>query len=242
MTNVDPLAAIRARIHALGDDVRAMEVALHAKEQALLDLHLQAAAWLLPHLDAVDVQTSAVYPYRGYQFTGEHAGLPDASRMLAEFGNGELDRARFGTVRHGGGRSTLDLAALRAVSAPPAAPAVPVGETTTCSGCGVAPGAVHDDGCDVARCRMTGKQQIMCGFSMLSDDENMGCGPDCGPGVWTGMWPGVAEARERGWYVLDTRAGFVRCDAATPGATEDLNRVVGELRRWDRATQRRTER
>ena len=44
---------------------------------------------------------------------------------------------------------------------------------------------------------------------------------------WTGEWPGVAECRERGWYIQmdpDTHLLGPRCDANHPHASEDLNR------------------
>lgn len=53
-----------------------------------------------------------------------------------------------------------------------------------CPDCSVPAGAVHFDGCDVARCTICGRQWL-------------GCEHEDGDGhVWTGEWPGDAEVRE----------------------------------------------
>lgn len=57
--------------------------------------------------------------------------------------------------------------------------------TQTCHDCGVKPGNVHDENCDVARCTKCGGQRLSC---------------DCEDGdgdVWTGIWPGTLEALEQ---------------------------------------------
>ncbi len=102
-----------------------------------------------------------------------------------------------------------------------------------CPDCGVDPGQHHSQGCDVARCLVTGHQRLSCG----GRDDHVG---DCGNNVWTGQWPGVAECIEFGWWTLDRTAeglGFVRCPAGTSGAIADLNRLSVDAR-WDRATGR----
>ncbi|MFM2078880.1 MAG: hypothetical protein RJA49_2770 [Actinomycetota bacterium] len=50
--------------------------------------------------------------------------------------------------------------------------------STTCPDCAIEPGAAHEDGCDVARCLVTGGQRLAC-----RDDH------DHGRDVWTGGWP-----------------------------------------------------
>lgn len=55
-------------------------------------------------------------------------------------------------------------------------------DVALCNDCGVDVGAEHADGCDVARCLVTGLQRLSCG------EEH-----DCGADVWTGKWPAVAR-------------------------------------------------
>jgi len=58
--------------------------------------------------------------------------------------------------------------------------------------------------------------------------------------LWTGEWPGIAECREYGFWCLWDEANrrwmgwpkFKNITAETPGAQEDLNRLVGVCR-WD---------
>lgn len=128
-----------------------------------------------------------------------------------------------------------------------------------CGDCGAAPGQAHKPGCDVERCALCGGQRISCGcvyevcgigcdtletthpevYEDGPTDEMIACYDVVvrlagGPLVWTGEWPGVAECRELGWYaVLIPGRGWVRCEKGTPGASEDLNRLVTEGR-WDR--------
>lgn len=47
-----------------------------------------------------------------------------------------------------------------------------------CPDCAVRAGGEHDDGCDVARCLVTGGQRLMC------DEDH-----DCGRQLWSGRWP-----------------------------------------------------
>lgn len=62
---------------------------------------------------------------------------------------------------------------------------------TKCTGCGVTPNQVHEDGCGVARCRYSGYQYISCW-----DSEDHECKPD----KHTGWWPGELECYEYGLY------------------------------------------
>jgi len=53
-----------------------------------------------------------------------------------------------------------------------------------CHDCGVKPGKIHVDGCDVERCSVCGGQRLQCNCS----------GHDQAFSRWTGLWPGKAEA------------------------------------------------
>ena len=59
--------------------------------------------------------------------------------------------------------------------------------TKTCNDCGVKPGQVHLEGCDVARCASCGVQMLMSDF--------LGCHHN-NPDVWTGLWPHTKECYE----------------------------------------------
>jgi hypothetical protein len=102
-------------------------------------------------------------------------------------------------------------------------------EARNCGDCGVKPGELHGPGCDVERCPNCGGQLISCDCD--PDDEIIN-GLVRMP--WTGEWPGLAECREYGFWCIRTPSGLVECDASTPGATEDLNRL-GATCRWNRA-------
>jgi hypothetical protein len=85
---------------------------------------------------------------------------------------------------------------------------------TRCPDCQVAPGEVHQSGCDVERCPI-------CGYQL----HNCDCDENAAPLPWTGLWPGEAECREFGWYAKFTSQGWVSCTADEPGAQPDLNRL-----------------
>ena len=59
-----------------------------------------------------------------------------------------------------------------------------------CPDCGAARGDKHTEGCDVARCLVTGLQRLAC----LNDHDH-------GADEWSGRWPGEAECEEFGWWV-----------------------------------------
>lgn len=103
----------------------------------------------------------------------------------------------------------------------------PAGELATCHDCGVLPGQVHHDGCDVARCLQTGLQRLSCTGRH-----------DCGNDAWTGQWPGEADAIRLGWYAKLTDAGWERCGSDDPDAWPDLNRLNPMTARWDKNTRR----
>jgi len=98
-------------------------------------------------------------------------------------------------------------------------------EKRTCPDCGVYPGEIHHDGCDVERCPDCGHQLISC------DCEKPSSAPKL---PWTGEWPGVVECREFGWYTKFLHGhGWTACDKDEPNASEDLNRLY-EKAVWDR--------
>lgn len=123
----------------------------------------------------------------------------------------------------------------------------PSAEARDCGDCGVHAGDPHRSGCDLARCMAYGSQRLQCqpGARMVVrgylpnggvDVDWVVDGHDCGEDIWTGLWPGKAECREYGWWAVFDPP-WRRVPAGTPGAVEDLNRLVVEAR-WDRETQR----
>ncbi|MFI5799104.1 hypothetical protein [Streptomyces sp. NPDC051677] len=90
-------------------------------------------------------------------------------------------------------------------------------ELTNCPDCAVSPGNFHLDGCDVARCAITGFQRLGCPHY----------GTACNT-PWTGRWPGEDECLEYG-FVIDLGPG----NESFP----DLNRLYAECE-WDPNQQR----
>jgi len=93
-------------------------------------------------------------------------------------------------------------------------------ELTKCPDCQVEPGNRHQDGCDVARCKHTGKQMLSCFLVAFDEDGGIDFIEDtsheCGPDIWTGEWPGVKVCRENNWYTAPE---------SIYGYMEDLNSV-----------------
>ncbi len=61
-------------------------------------------------------------------------------------------------------------------------------ELINCHDCGVKPGEIHKENCDVERCSV-------CGGQRLADDCE---GHDKSFARWTGIWPGEAEVEYLG--------------------------------------------
>lgn len=130
-------------------------------------------------------------------------------------------------------------------------------ELPSCHDCAVSPGEPHLDGCDVARCLVTGGQRLQCYPEAAYDPSDPEWDEiafdhygDCGQDIWTGEWPGDADCRRLGfwcrWEVDGKLAEFgpptwggvgrwARCEADDDGATPDLNRLVVEAF-WNRST------
>lgn len=108
-------------------------------------------------------------------------------------------------------------------------------EPRSCGDCGVKPGELHSDGCDVARCLVTGRQRLSCNVgTVVFGWPEKHPHDDCGWQVWTGAWPGTAECSELGWHTFFERPGrgWVRCGPDDPRAGTDLNRLIEETE-WD---------
>lgn len=99
--------------------------------------------------------------------------------------------------------------------------------TGRCPDCATAPGTLHADRCDIARCAITGLQRAHCHP-----------GNTCNT-VWTGHIPGEPECNEYGFHCRPTPDGYQPCNADDPGAMHDFNRLYRECR-WDPSTQRMT--
>lgn len=104
---------------------------------------------------------------------------------------------------------------------------------TKCPDCQVSVGERHQFGCDITRCRFTGKQLLTC-FVVSFDaagniDFTEDTTHDCEPCIWTGEWPGVKVCRDNNWYTMVTGVGHM----------EDLNSVGiravwnSELEDWE---------
>jgi hypothetical protein len=98
-----------------------------------------------------------------------------------------------------------------------------------CPSCHALTGELHADWCEIAWCAAVGLQR----YGACNTAHGCRTDPrrDCRT-PWTGLHPGFAECRELGWYAHLTTHGWASCDAATPGAIEDLNRLMTEGR-WD---------
>src|ERR1035437_4581163 len=95
-----------------------------------------------------------------------------------------------------------------------------------CPDCGVAPGSLHAEGCDVECCPVCGGQALSCGHD--ATERRM---------PWTGEWPGIDQCREFGWYAVSRPGmGWVPCAAGELGAQPDLNRLAIECR-WEKQSQ-----
>ncbi|MFD6343649.1 hypothetical protein ACFWF9_02840 [Streptomyces roseolus] len=67
---------------------------------------------------------------------------------------------------------------------------IPLPDPTACPACNTAPGTLHSESCDIARCAITGQQRGACHLT-------------CNTVAWTGHWPGTAECFELGWTIPD---------------------------------------
>lgn len=94
-----------------------------------------------------------------------------------------------------------------------------------CPDCGVHPGDLHIEGCDVERCMNCGGQRISC---FCEDNEYTKSREQ-----WTGEWPGYDACRELDLFCCHTSAGWKACSHDHPDARPDLNRLVTECD-WDR--------
>lgn len=84
-----------------------------------------------------------------------------------------------------------------------------------CPDCSVSIGEFHQEGCDIARCALTGRQR-------WGDDHNE---YDCNT-VWQGIWPGIAECQEYNLWTKWTSKGWEICSKDDPDACEDLNTLA----------------
>lgn len=98
-----------------------------------------------------------------------------------------------------------------------------------CPNCHALIGELHTDACTIAWCAAVGLQRYgVC-------DAEHGCRTDprldCRT-AWSGLYPGFAECRDLGWFARLTPDGWVSAEPGTPGAIEDLNRLMTEGA-WD---------
>jgi hypothetical protein len=103
-------------------------------------------------------------------------------------------------------------------------------EGDPCPDCDVAPGEIHEWGCDIEQCPYCGGQLISCDCRRKPPlDDRL---------AWSGVWPGQDECREFGWFArLVPGRGWVPCEPGEQGAIEDLNRLHVEAR-WNRRRKR----
>jgi hypothetical protein len=95
-----------------------------------------------------------------------------------------------------------------------------------CNDCAQVVGTVHSDGCDVARCLVTGGQRLSC----EGEDH------DCGWEIWTGEWPGVEACRRLDLWCY-WGPPWIKCNKDHPSATEDLNSLP-TVAKWNKESQR----
>lgn len=132
-------------------------------------------------------------------------------------------------------------------------------ELTNCHDCGVAPGMAHLDGCDTARCLVTGGQRLSCpgegydgedGSFFFEDAAHVG--QDCGQDIWSGDFPGRDDAARLGFWCrwVDRVTGepiefslgrggtWQSCRETDEGARPDLNRLHPPYAYWSEKTLR----
>ncbi|WP_194894152.1 hypothetical protein [Catenulispora pinisilvae] len=114
--------------------------------------------------------------------------------------------------------------------APPSGKPADLGEShpadpSACPDCSAAVGTVHADACCVAWCAATGRQRrdgCDAGHGCRTDPRR-----DCRT-TWTGTAPGIDDCRRLGWYAVHTPDGWTSTAPETPGAVEDLNRLIAD--------------
>jgi hypothetical protein len=103
-----------------------------------------------------------------------------------------------------------------------------------CPDCSALIGELHDDACCVAWCAVLGRQR------RDGCDSARGCRTDpqrdCRT-TWSGLHPGIAECREIGWFAVRGPDGWTSTAPGTPGAVEDVSRLIAEAV-WDPRAQR----
>ena len=94
-----------------------------------------------------------------------------------------------------------------------------------CPSCSVAAGQLHDERCDIGWCAAVGRQRdARCSIvNGCRTNRHLDCRT-----AWTGLHPGVAECREFGWFAVLSPNGWTAAAPGTPGAIEDLNRLISE--------------
>lgn len=99
-----------------------------------------------------------------------------------------------------------------------------------CPSCHALIGELHSDSCTIAWCAALGLQR----YAVCDTEHGCRTDPllDCRT-TWSGLYPGFAECRELGWFAQLTPHGWANAGPATPGAIEDLNRLITTCV-WDR--------